>query len=241
MVVIQGYRARTLLNSDLLWCSFRMVISIPLGLASERDPLEALEPSDAVLDAGAGLVEGACEEGWLVVLVGLVGDDGSDAARSRGVPIGLAGVAFVADDGAGLNVGPDIEQGFEMTPVEGFAAGQVEGDYPRRRPILRGFSWSSRHATGRALALLAPFCSGRRHMRAHDGGVEHLKDMRRRTHGRERVEEGLEDAGLAQAVEASPHAVPRTKALRQGAPANVLDGEEMKRLEETAVVRGLPS
>ena len=57
-----------------------------------------------------------------------MGDDGSDAARSRGVPIGLTGVAFVADDGAGLNVGPDIEQGFEVTPVEGFAAGQVEGD-----------------------------------------------------------------------------------------------------------------
>ena len=32
-VVIQGYRARTLLNPDLLWCSFRMVISIPLGLS----------------------------------------------------------------------------------------------------------------------------------------------------------------------------------------------------------------
>jgi hypothetical protein len=32
-VVIQGYRARTLLNADLLWCSFRMVISIPLGLS----------------------------------------------------------------------------------------------------------------------------------------------------------------------------------------------------------------
>jgi hypothetical protein len=32
-IVIQGYRARTLLNSDLLWCSFRMVISIPLGLS----------------------------------------------------------------------------------------------------------------------------------------------------------------------------------------------------------------
>jgi hypothetical protein len=40
----------------------------------------------------------------------------------------LAGVAFVADDGARLNVGPDFEQGFEVTPVEGFAAGQVEGD-----------------------------------------------------------------------------------------------------------------
>lgn len=81
-----------------------------------------------MLDTRAGLVESACEEGRLVLFVGLVGDDGSDAARSRGVPIGLTGVAFVADDGAGLNVGPDIEQGFEVTPVEGFAAGQVEGD-----------------------------------------------------------------------------------------------------------------
>jgi len=102
---------------------------VSFGLfAAERDALEALEPSDALLDAGAGFVEGAGEEGWLVLFVGLVGDDGSDAARSRGVPIGLAGVAFVADDGAGLNVGPDIEQGFEVTPVEGLAAGQVEGD-----------------------------------------------------------------------------------------------------------------
>jgi len=32
-----------------------------------------------------------------------------------------------------------------------------------------------------------------------------------------------------------------TEALRQRAPANVLDGEEMKRLEEAAVVGGLPS
>ena len=47
-----------------------------------------------------------------------LGDDGSDAARSRAVPIGLAGVAFVADDGAPLNVGPYVEQGFEATPVD---------------------------------------------------------------------------------------------------------------------------
>jgi len=32
-VVIQGFRARTLLSSDLLWCSFRMVIAVPLGLS----------------------------------------------------------------------------------------------------------------------------------------------------------------------------------------------------------------
>ena len=64
----------------------------------------------------------------LSLSLAFVGDHGSDAARSRGVSIGLAGVAFVADDGARLNVGPDIEQGFEVASVEGFAAGQVEGD-----------------------------------------------------------------------------------------------------------------
>ena len=102
---------------------------VSFGLfAAERDALEALEPSDALFDAGAGFVEGAGEEGWLVLFVGLVGNHGSDAARSRGVPIGVAGVAFVADDGARLDVGSDVEQGFEVTPVGSFSAGQVEGD-----------------------------------------------------------------------------------------------------------------
>src|ERR1700756_105103 len=73
-------------------------------------------------------------------------------------------------------------------------------------------------------------------MRAHDGRIEHLNEMRRRTHGCERVEEGLEHASLAQAIEALPHAVPMAEAFRQGAPANVLDGEEMQRLEEAAIV-----
>ena len=63
--------------------------------ASEGDAFEALEPSDALLDAGAGLVEGACKEGRLVLFVGLVRDDRRDAARSRGVAIGVAGVAVV--------------------------------------------------------------------------------------------------------------------------------------------------
>ena len=55
-------------------------------------------------------------------------DDGSYAARPRCFAIGLAGVTFIADDGAGPNVGADVEQGFEVTPVRSFAAGQVEGD-----------------------------------------------------------------------------------------------------------------
>ena len=59
----------------------------------------------------------------------------SDAALPCGVPIGLAGVAFVADDSARLNVGPDVEQGFEATPVEGFAAGQWGGTKRGRKPL----------------------------------------------------------------------------------------------------------
>ena len=78
-------------------------------------------------------------------------------------------------------------------------------------------------------------------MSAHHGRVEHLNEIGRRTHGRQRVKERLEDAGLAQAIEAFPHAVPMAEALRQSAPAHVLDGEEMKRLEEAAIVLGLPS
>ena len=102
---------------------------VSFGLfAAERDALEALEPSNALLDAGAGFVEGAGEEGRPVLFVGFVRDHWGDAALPCGVPIGVAGVAFVADDGARLNVGPDAEQGFEVTPVEGFAAGQIEGD-----------------------------------------------------------------------------------------------------------------
>jgi hypothetical protein len=78
-------------------------------------------------------------------------------------------------------------------------------------------------------------------MRAHDRRVEHLDEMRGRTHRGERVKEGFENAGLAQPVEAFPHAVPRTEAIWQGAPPNILNREEMKRLEEAAVVLGFPA
>jgi hypothetical protein len=76
-------------------------------------------------------------------------------------------------------------------------------------------------------------------MRAHDGRVEHLDQMCRGTHGGERIEEGLENASLAQPVKALPHAVPMTKAFRQSPPSNILDREEMKGFEEPSVIFGL--
>jgi hypothetical protein len=83
---------------------------------------------------------------------------GSDAALPCCVPVGLAGVAFVADDGARLNVRPDVEKNVEVTCVGGFAACQVVGDDVaggvRFRMDLRG------EAPARAperLAFLPPF------------------------------------------------------------------------------------
>ena len=81
-----------------------------------------------MLDARARLIEGACEEGWFVAFVGLVRNDGSDATLPRRLAVGLAGVAFVADDGARPNVGSDVDENVEVTRVGGFAAGQIEGD-----------------------------------------------------------------------------------------------------------------
>lgn len=48
--------------------------------ATKSDPLEALELSDSLLDAGAPFVDGVCEEARLALLVGASGNDGDDAA-----------------------------------------------------------------------------------------------------------------------------------------------------------------
>ena len=87
--------------------------------------------------------------------------NGSDAARSRGVPIGLAGVAFVADDGARLNVGSDLGPGGVSEShqfVEGFAAGQIEGDdIPGGVRFCVDFRGEAAARTPKRLAFLPPF------------------------------------------------------------------------------------
>jgi len=58
-------------------------------LAAQGDALEAFNDADALFDAGAGLVKDLCEEGALVLLVGLVGNDRGDASGSCGGPFAL--------------------------------------------------------------------------------------------------------------------------------------------------------
>ena len=71
---------------------------VPGGfLATESNALEALELSDALLDAGASAVEGFRKESGSVLGIRLGGNDGADAAGSGGLAVGLAVVALVAD------------------------------------------------------------------------------------------------------------------------------------------------
>src|SRR5213083_3800598 len=71
---------------------------VPGGfLATESNALEALELSDALLDAGASAVERFRKESGPVLGVRLRWNDGADAAGSGGLAVGLAVVALVAD------------------------------------------------------------------------------------------------------------------------------------------------
>ncbi len=96
--------------------------------ASQGDALEALEPPEGQFDARTRLVEGPGEEGELVLFVGFVRDDGSNAALARRLAGGLASITFIANGVARLNVRPDVEQNFEMTRVGSLATRQVESD-----------------------------------------------------------------------------------------------------------------
>jgi hypothetical protein len=82
-------------------------------------------------------------------------------------------------------------------------------------------------------------------MRAHDRRVEHLDEMRGRTHRGERVE-----ASVSKKASKTPALLNRSKRFHtllhgpkrsgKGAPPNILDREEVERFEETAIVAGLP-
>lgn len=111
-----------------------------------------------MFNARSGLVECPGEKGRPVLFVGFIRNNGRDAAPARGIPVGLAGIAFVADDSARLHVRADVEQGFEMAGVRGLAAGQLEGD-DRARGVRFGvdFCGEAPARTPESLTFLPPF------------------------------------------------------------------------------------
>ena len=73
-------------------------------------------------------------------------------------------------------------------------------------------------AAEQRIVQVEAFCAGRRHMRADDGRVEHLHEMRPLAQGGERFEVSFEHAAAAQAPEALPDAVPGAELGRQRSP-----------------------
>jgi hypothetical protein len=76
-------------------------------------------------------------------------------------------------------------------------------------------------------------------MRPHNRGVEHLDQVRGPAEAGERLKEGLKHPGPAEAPEALPDRVPLAELGRQGAPGDVVEGEEVQRLQEASVVPAL--
>ncbi len=66
----------------------------------QGDAFEALEACEALLDAGAGFVEGSREESRLVFFFGFVRNHRSYPSRAGRLAGCLASIALVANDGA---------------------------------------------------------------------------------------------------------------------------------------------
>jgi hypothetical protein len=96
-------------------------------LAAQGDTFEAFDLADALLDAGAALVEYPGKECWLCGGILTVRNSGADAAPARRVAIGLGIVTFVAEHGSRRDIGSDVEQDFKIAAVAGLAAGEMEG------------------------------------------------------------------------------------------------------------------
>ncbi len=97
-------------------------------LAAQGDALEALELADGLLDASATPVKRLGEETRFRFLVGLVRDDRDDAALASRRPVGLAGIALVADSSPRIGVGAKAKKDREVRCVAFLPAGQVESD-----------------------------------------------------------------------------------------------------------------
>ena len=68
------------------------------------------------------------EELRLVDGVRAIGDYRTNAAFARRLPICLRIIALVRDNGAGIDIGTEVEEHFEVAAVARCAAGQMEAD-----------------------------------------------------------------------------------------------------------------
>lgn len=88
------------------------------------------------------------------------------------------------------------------------------------------FAGKSATRTPERLILLPPFCPGSGDVRANDGTVEHLAQMRGFAGLGQELEERLDDTGSAEPPEALPDSVPRAERGGERAPGQIRDREK---------------
>src|SRR5690606_11098705 len=109
-------------------------------------------------DAGTPPVERYGEEGGPVLLVRLGRDDGNDVAIACGLAVGRAGVAFVADGRAWIDVRAEPEQDGKVRRIGFLSAGQVEGDRMTIEVSLQmDLGRNAAARTAECLSCLPPF------------------------------------------------------------------------------------
>jgi len=97
-------------------------------LATQGNPLEALQLADQLLDPGAGFVELLREERRSFLGVLPVWDDRCNTARTAGGAVGGCIVALVGDRRTRRDVGANVEQRFKLGAVADLSAGQMESN-----------------------------------------------------------------------------------------------------------------
>ena len=111
-----------------------------------------------MLNACTGFVKRLGEEGGPIPGVGLVWNDRSDAALSRGEAIGIAVISLIADDRARLDIGTEIEKHGKLRRIAFLAAAKIEGEIITVEIGLQmDFGREAAARTAERLIVLPPF------------------------------------------------------------------------------------
>jgi hypothetical protein len=126
--------------------------------AAQSDAFEALDFADALLDAGAPLVEDLGKECGFRRGILPVGDYRTDAAPACRLAVGLGVVALVAENRPRRDVRADVEQDLEIAAVAGLAPGEMERQRQAIEIALQvDFGGKPAARAAQSLAVLPPF------------------------------------------------------------------------------------
>src|ERR1700704_5187774 len=127
-------------------------------LATRCDALESFELADCLLDTGAALVQNFRKEVGHVFGVGSIRYRRAYSALACGLAVLFGIVALVAERGARIDIGADVEKRLEVATVAGLATGEMKRDGQAAEICLQmNLGRKSTACATECLAVLPPF------------------------------------------------------------------------------------